>query len=945
VADAWCDAKSTRRQNPTTDRSLAQNEGRRRFRDVVLLGRRNECDVVDQLIDGVSAGEGRSLVIHGEAGIGKTALLEYAAEKAASFRVERASGVEGEMDLAFAGLHQLCTQMLDRLDRLPEPQRTAVETAFGLSGGSPPDRFLVGLATLTLLSEVADERPLLCLVDDTQWIDRPSVQALTFAARRLVAEPVGLLFAARDTDEEHEFGGLRELVVRGLYHDDAEALLTSAVTGPVDESVRERIVAETRGNPLALLELPRGLTTAQLAGGFGLPESGSLSDPIEQSYRRRIEALPPETRRLMLVAAAEPVGDPALVRSAAQQLGIPRDAAEAAAEAGLLEVEALVRFRHPLVRSASYWSATHDERRAVHQALADATDAEADPDREAWHRGQAVVDPDEDVAAALARTADRAQGRGGFAAGAAFLDRAARLTPAPDLRVDRALAAAEAKLSAGATQDALELLALAAAGKLDQLQRARMERLRARIAFVQRRAADAPPLLLRAARRLEPLDRELAVATYREALAAALSAGARDAVVETAGALLAMPRSEPPPAAELLITGQAVRITDGDAAGLRVLKSALGAFRSEQMAIEDELLAYPFACLVPSLLWDEEGWYALSSRYVRLARATGALAALPVALEFHAAIQIYKGVFSTAESLLAEEDALAQGTGIVAGSDVALLLAAWKEPPSQALERILAAVDDAKTRGEESSASYGEYAAALLYNGIRQPELALAAVERANRHHPHGGYGLAQPELIEAASRTGDREAAEATLEMLGERTQAGATDWGLGVEARSRALLADGERAESLYRTAIERLERTTIRTDFARAELLYGEWLRRQGRRVEAREHLRSAYATFSEIGASIFVDRAADELLATGERARRRTDDTRSDLTPQETHIARLAREGLSNPEIGARLFISPKTVEYHLHKVFTKLAISSRRQLEQVLPSEARAAQPV
>jgi DNA-binding CsgD family transcriptional regulator len=911
----------------------------------MLIGRRSECDVLDQLIDAVSAGEGRALVIHGEAGIGKTALLEYAAEKARNFRVERASGVEWEMGLAFAGLHQLSTQMLDRLERLPGPQRTAVETAFGLSGGSPPDRFLVGLATLTLLSAVADERPLLCLVDDTQWIDRPSVQALTFAARRLVAEPVGLLFAARETGEEHELGGLRDLAVSGLYRDDAQALLASVITGPMDESVRERIVAETRGNPLALLELPRSLTAAQLAGGFGLPESGSLAGPIEQSYRRRIEALPPQTRRLMLVAAAEPVGDSALVQGAAQRLGISWDAAEAAVEEGLLELGALVRFRHPLVRSASYWSATSDERRAVHRALADATDAEIDPDREAWHRGQAALEPDEEVAAELARTAKRAQGRGGFAAGAAFLDQAARLTPAPDLRTDRALAAAEAKLAAGAPHDALELLALAGTGQVDELQRARTERLRARLAFFQRRSGDAPPLLLRAARRLEPLDRELAVATYREALAAALSTGNRDAVVEAAEAFSALPRSEPPTAAELVMTGHAVRVTHGNAAGLSVLKHALEAFRTEQMAREDELAGSPFACVVAFSLWDEESSYALSARFVRLTRTTGALTALPVALEFYAAIHIYKGAFSAAESLLAEEDALAQATGIIAGSDVALLLAAWKEPPPQALDRIRAALEDAKARGEESSIAYGEFAAALLYNGTRRSDLALAAAERSNQHHAQGGYNFAQPELIEAAARMGDREGAEAALERLRAGTQAGATDWGLGVEARASALLADDARVESLYRTAIEHLGRTSIRTDLARTELLYGEWLRRQGRRVEAREHLRAAHATFTEIGARIFVDRAAAELLATGERARRRTAATRSELTPQETHVAGLAREGLSNPEIGARLFISPKTVEYHLHKVFTKLAISSRNELQRVLPRQVGEAQPV
>jgi DNA-binding CsgD family transcriptional regulator len=897
--------------------------------------------VLDQLIDAVCAGEGRALVVHGEAGIGKTALLEYAAEKAEECRVERASGVEWEMDLAFAGLHQLCARMVDYLDRLPEPQRRAVATAFGLGDGGPPDRFLVGLATLNLLSEVADERPLLCLVDDTQWMDRPSVQALTFAGRRLVADCVGLVFAARDTGEEHEVGGLPELAVGGLDRHHAQALLASVHTGPMDESVRERIVAETRGNPLALVELPRSLATTELSSGFGLLESGSLAGPIEQSYRRRIQALPPQTRRLMLVAATEPVGDSSLVRRAAQGLGISLDAAEAAVEEDLLEFGALVRFRHPLVRSASYWSPTPDERRAVHLALADATDAKVDPDRKAWHRAQAALEPDEDVAAALARTADRAQGRGGFAAGAAFLDQAARLTPAPDLRIDRALAAAEAKLAAGAPDDALKLLTLAGTGQLDELQHARMERVRARLAFVQRRGGDAPPLLLRAARRLERLDPELAVATCREALAAALSIGNRDAIAEAAAALSALPRSEPPTAAELVMTGHAVRVVESNAAGLRVLKRALEAFRTEQMAREDELAGFPFACVVALSLWDEESSYALCARFARLARMTGALTALPVALEFYSLIHIYKGAFSAAEALLAEEDALAQATGIVAGSDVALLLAAWKEPPPQALDRIRTALDDAMARGEETSITYGEYSAAVLYNGTCRPDLALAAVQRSNQHHLQGGYNFAQPELVEAAARTGDRESAEAALERFREGTQAGGADWGLGVEARASALLADDACAESLFRTAIERLGRTSIRTDLARTELLYGEWLRRQGRRLEAREHLRSAHATFTEIGASTFADRAAAELLATGERARRRTADTRSELTPQEAHVAGLAREGLSNSEIGARLFISPRTVEYHLHKVFAKLGISSRNQLKSALSGKREA----
>src|SRR5712692_2739576 len=489
----------------------------------MLVDRRTERSALDSLIASARGGMGSALVLRGEPGIGKTALLEYAIESASGFGIARAGGVESEMELAFAALHQLCAPALDRLERLPGPQRDALGVAFGVRAGEAPDRFLVGLAALNLLSEVAGERPLLCVVDDAQWLDRASAQALAFAARRLLAEPVVLIFAAREPGEE--FTGLPEQLVQGLEDTDARALLGSFLRVPLDERVCERILAEMRGNPLALVELPRGLTPEELAGGFGILSAPGLPGRIEQTFLRRYEALPPAARQLLLVAAAEPTGDPMLVWRAAGRLGISPDAA-AAAEAGrLLVIGARVTFRHPLVRSAVYRAASPQERRAVHQALAEATDPEADPDRRAWHLAEAAPGPDEEVADELERSADRAQARGGVAAAAAFLERAVALTLDPARRADRTLAAANAKLQVAAFDAALGLLATAEAGPLEERQRARADLLRAQVASVSGRVMDAPPLLLKAARQFEPLDPGMARETYLDALGAALGAG------------------------------------------------------------------------------------------------------------------------------------------------------------------------------------------------------------------------------------------------------------------------------------------------------------------------------------------------------------------------------------------------------------------------------------
>jgi DNA-binding CsgD family transcriptional regulator len=902
----------------------------------VLHGRRRERAALKQLLEGVRGGQSRVLVVSGEAGIGKSALLQSAIESASGFRVMRAVGVESEMELAFAALQQLCAPMLDRLDRLPAPQQDALGVAFGLRAGNAPDRFLVGLAVLSLLSEVAEEQPLVCVVDDAQWLDLASAQALVFVARRLLAESVALVLLTRDPSEE--LTGFPGLVVEGLRNRDALALLGSAVRVPLDERVRERIVAETRGNPLALLELPHGLTPAQLAGGFGLPDTPGLSGRIEDSFRRRLAELPADTQRLLLVAAAEPVGDPVLVWRAAGRLGI---GVQAAAETdGLLAIGTSVTFRHPLVRSSVYRAASPEDRQAAHRALADATDPEVDPDRRAWHLAQATPGVDESIASELERSAGRAQARGGLAAAAAFLERAAALTLSPALRAQRALAAAQVNHQAGAFDAALGLLPIAESGPLNELQRAQVDLLRGQIAFALSRGRDAPMLLLKAAKRLEPLDVRLARETYLEALSAALHAGrlgSRDGVRKMAeAARRAAPSAEPPRAPDLLLDGLAVLHTEGYLAGAPMLKRALRAFRSDELSGEEGIRWLWLACRTAMDLWDDEGWLVLSARLVKLARDAGALTVLPLALNRQAGIHVLAGQFAAAEAMGDEAHAVCDA---IANPDVPyarLTLAGWRGQHGE-MSRLTAAGDrDATARGEGRTIGVGRYASAVLYNGLARYDDALAAARQATEHPGDSAFftwGLI--ELIEAAARSGKPELAADALGQLSQTTAASGTDWARGIEARSRALLSEGEAAETLYRQAIEALERTRVRAELARAHLVYGEWLRRERRRLDARAQLRTAHKLSMEFGMEAFAERARVELEATGEHARKRTVETRDDLTPQEAQISRLAADGATNQEIAAQLFISPSTVDYHLRKAFRKLGVKSRHQLDQHL----------
>src|SRR5512133_3202101 len=839
-----------------------------------LRGRRPECDVLDRLLDAIRAGQSRALVVRGEPGVGKTALLDYLVEHASGCRVARVAGVQSEMELAFAGLHQLLTPMLDRLPRLPAPQRAALRTAFGLGPGSAPDRFLVGLAALNLLADVADEQPLLCLVDDQQWLDHASARVLGFVARRLAAESVGLVFAARVAGEE--LAGLPELVVEGLGEADARALLEAVVTGPLDARVRDRIVAETHGNPLALLELPRGLTPAELAGGFALPDALPLAGRIEESFRRRLDALPTDTRELLLVAAAEPVGDPVVVWRAAGRLGIRAQAATPAADAGLLEFGARVRFWHPLVRSAAYRSASLQRRQDIHGALAQVTDPKTDPDRRAWHRAQATPGPDEDVAAELERSAGRAQARGGMAAAAAFLERASMLTPGPARRARRLLAAAWAKRAAGALDAALGLLVALEAGPLDALSAAEVERLRGLIALVQRGPSDAARLLRNAARRLEPLNAPLSRETHLDALWAEMWAGDLDSpgglLAAAEAARAAPPGPEPPCAVDVLLDGLALRLTQGFVASAPMLARALELslaldITNDEAGLWRWLAGGRASAIVALELWDAESWHALAAVQAQFARDTGAVVHLQYALNFLAMAHLLAGELTTAARLIEEDRLIAKVTGNPPVGYAAMALMAWRGQEAPASELSEATSRTATARGLGRMVSFADYASSVLYNGLGRHDAARNPAWRAFERDELGYGPYVVPELAEAASRTGDVELVRAALQWLSERTRAAPSDWGLGIEARVRALLSEGDAAERYHRESIARLGRTHVRVQLARAHLLYGEWLRRQRRRIDARAQLRTAHAMLGKMGIEAFAERARRELLATG------------------------------------------------------------------------------
>jgi len=904
-------------------------------RSTEFLDRSGERGVLGQLVTGVRAGRSQVLVLRGEAGCGKTALLMQLSGAAEGCRIAWATGVESEMELAFAGLHSLCAPLLGHVERLPGPQREALSTAFGMSAGPPPERFLVGLAVLSLLADAAEDQPLVCIVDDAQWLDRVSSQTLAFVARRLLAERVALVFAVREQGGEQVLAGLPELAIGGLGPEHARLLLDAMIPGPLDEEVKARILDETRGNPLALIELPRGLTPAQLAGGFGFPDARQLTRRIEGSFLQRVEKLPRDSRLLLLTAAAEPAGDVSLLWRAAGRLGISAEAGAPAETAGLIELGLRVRFPHPLVRSAIYVASNSSDRRDVHRALADATDPVLDPDRRAWHRAHAAVQPDEDVAAEMIRSADRAQGRGGLAAAAAFLKRAAELTPDARVRVERALNAAQAKLDVADFTSASSLVDAAGLGPLDELQRGRLERLRAEIVFATQRGRDAPAVLLEAARRLEPLDDALARDTYLEAISSAMFAGRLGTGPrerEIAERARAFARPTPLSIADMLLDGLVKRFTEGYAVSVAPLTRALRSLAKADDVGDDQRWLW-LGCRLAQELWDEELWQALATRGERIGRKSGRLSLLANSANHLAAFYIHSGALAAAAVLIDEVDAIAQATGLPPLKYATCKLIAARGDHVQMAAVLKLVRENAAVRGEGSAFGLYWCLSAFMHNGHSHYEKALAAARQACEHDEVIAYSGGLVELVEAGVRVGKLDEAAEALDRLSERTRACGTQWALGVEARCRALLNDDEAS---YRESTERLAQSRAALELARSQLCYGEWLRRVNRRSDARAPLRAAHESFGRMGGAAFAERARRELLATGEKVRKRTGKPVEALTPQEVHVARMARDGNSNPEIGARLFISPRTAEYHLHKVFRKLGIASRRELRDALP---------
>jgi DNA-binding CsgD family transcriptional regulator len=904
------------------------------------VGRASEISTLQGLARAVQTGQGRALLVRGEAGIGKSALIEQVVRSAPGLHTVRAVGVESEMELPFAGLHQLFAPMLDLLPNLPAPQRDALGTVFGVREGTPPARLVVGLAALSLLCVAAERKPLLCVVDDGHWLDRASAQALAFVGRRLLVDPVGLVIATRDVDPD--FSGLPELVLGGLTAADAMALLRSLPGAPLDSQVRDRIVAEAHGNPLALLEWHRALAPAAAVSGSRVADGAPASGRLEEAFRRRLVVLPAETQRLLLVAAAEPVGDMVLVWRAAAHIGVRTEAVLPAVDARLVEDATAVRFCHPLVRSAAYHSASEAERQRAHRALGEVTDAAADPDRRAWHRALAASGPDEEVAAEVERSASRAQARGGLAAAGAFLERSAALTLDPKLRAQRTIAAAAARLEAGEPEPALALLATAEAGPLGELDRAQVEILRGNAASDWGYMGDATRLYVSGAKRLEPIDVRLARDTYVTALVATGLASdlARGATpVEVAQAARAAP-SPPGPERpqDLLLDALAAAHTDGPAAAMPALRRALSAFATVELPPEGAWwLAY--SSLAAVLLWDQGVHRSLATRFLQSARDLGALRMLTWALGVCAQVHLRGGDSVTAASLVAEEKSIVEATGARVTSLAGAVLVAWHGEEAEAEPVIAAAIDEARARGRGGSIKLLQFAKATLYNALGRYEDALIAAEGASNPPLYAPAHFVLGELVEAAVRSHKPADAAKAFEQLSAHTQASGTDWALGVEARCQALLSTGDAAESQYLQAIERLDRTPNRPEAARAHLLFGEWLRRENRRVDARQQLRAAFEALSAMGMDGFAERARRELLATGEAVRKRTVDTATELTDQEACVARLVAEGLTNVEIGAKLFISDRTVEWHLGKVFTKRGISSRRELRGLLQNTA------
>jgi DNA-binding CsgD family transcriptional regulator len=901
--------------------------------EFVLLDRRTERAAIERVVDAVRGGLSDALVLRGGPGVGKSTLLKYAVAAAPDLRVSAIAGLESEISLEFAGLHQLLVPFLPQLDGLPPPQRDALRAAFGQDAGPPPERFLVGLAALTLLSRAGEAQPLLCIVDDAHWLDPESAQMLGFVARRLCADRVGFIAGVGEPAAQPVFEQLPTITVDGLPDAEARELLGLVVDGALSAQAVARILADTGNNPLALVELGTQYTADQLSGRAVRPEPLPLGQRLRDHFLRQVHRLPPDAQAFALLTAADPGGERGQLWRAAAQSGLDPDAASAeTAKAGVLEFPGdSVRFRHPLLRSAVYHGASAVDRRHAHRALAQESHSEL----RVWHLAAAAVGPDEKLAAELQHTAERAGTRGGYAARAALLRRSADLTPDDARRAEREIALAEARLMAGDPVGAQNTLGGALPRLSGTTAHSQAQRLEGAIRFAQSNAAEAARILASASHALAGDDR-MARDTMLMALQAAIWAGPAQTreIARAARAFPPVPLASAS-VADLLLEGYSARFTLGYQASVEPFRAAVAALLAEDLDPAVGLRWFALGTAAAGSLWDDQAAFDLSDRWVKMARAAGAFTTLPVALAFHAVSECMAGHFREADmkwTLMREVLTMTRGPGgLGVDSRGNGLLLAYRGQLTEARATGLGRVREPAARVQGGPADTGLYIVALadLFDG--EYAAAMSSAQTVTDNDPAYTAEVTLPELIQAAVRAGDHEAAATAHKTLSERALAAGTPWALGLRARCEALLAEGADAEYCYLESLSQLKRCRMTVDLARAHLLYGQWLRRARRRRDARQELRTAHQMFAAMGADRLAEWAAAELRATGERARARTPQTTLDLTPQETRVADLAAAGASDSEIAAQLFISPSTVDYHLRKVFRKLNVTSRTQL--------------